>query len=49
MVVKLTHLTWTDDNLQRQVSYQAQREDKPARQVVRPVIMGRPVRRRDRP
>jgi bifunctional non-homologous end joining protein LigD len=30
-------LTWTEDNLLRQVSYQGQREDKPARQVVRSV------------
>jgi hypothetical protein len=32
----VTYLTWTEDNLLRQVSYQAQREAKPARQVVRP-------------
>jgi hypothetical protein len=31
------YLTWTEDNLLRQVSYQGQREDKPARQSVRPV------------
>ena len=37
MVVEVTYLTWTEDNLLRQVSYQGQREDKPARQVVRPV------------
>jgi bifunctional non-homologous end joining protein LigD len=36
VVVEATYLTWTEDNLLRQVSYQAQREDKPARQVVRP-------------
>ena len=30
-------VTWTEDNLLRQVSYQAQRKDKPAKQVVRPV------------
>jgi bifunctional non-homologous end joining protein LigD len=30
-------LTWTEHNLLRQASYQGQREDKPARQVVRPV------------
>jgi len=35
MVVEVTYLTWTEDNLLRQVSYQGQREDKPARQVVR--------------
>ncbi|GEP60450.1 hypothetical protein RSO01_76160 [Reyranella soli] len=27
MVVEVTYLTWTDDNLLRPVSYQAQRED----------------------
>jgi bifunctional non-homologous end joining protein LigD len=37
VVVEVMYLTWTDDNLLRQVSYQGQREDKPARQVVRPV------------
>jgi hypothetical protein len=37
MVVKVTDLTWTEDNLLRQVSYQGQREDNPARQVVRPL------------
>jgi ATP-dependent DNA ligase len=36
LVVEVTYLTWTADNLLRQVSYQAQREDKPAKQVVRP-------------
>ena len=30
MVVEVTYLTWTEDNLLRQVSYQGQREDKPA-------------------
>jgi ATP-dependent DNA ligase len=37
MVVEVTYLTWTEDNLLRQVSYQGQREDKPAKQVVRPI------------
>jgi bifunctional non-homologous end joining protein LigD len=37
LVVEVTYLTWTEDNLLRQVSYQAQRLDKPAKQVVRPV------------
>ena len=37
VVVEVTYLTWTEDNLLRQVSYQGQREDKPARQVVRPL------------
>ena len=33
----MTYLTWTEDNLLRPISYQGQREDKAARQVVRPV------------
>jgi hypothetical protein len=37
VVVEVPYLTWTADNLLRQVSYQAQREDKPARQVVRSI------------
>lgn len=40
LVVELTYLTWTEDNLLRQVSYQGQREDKPASQVVRAVPDG---------
>jgi ATP-dependent DNA ligase len=43
VVVEVTYLTWTEDNLLRQVSYQGQREDKPARQVVRAIP--HPVRR----
>jgi DNA ligase D-like protein (predicted ligase) len=37
IVVEVTYLTWTEDNLLRQVSYQGQREDKPARHVVRSI------------
>ena len=37
LVVEVTYLTCTEDNLLRQVSYQGQREDKPARQVVRSI------------
>jgi ATP-dependent DNA ligase len=37
VVVEVTYLIWTEDNLLRQVSYHGQREDEPARQVVRPV------------
>ena len=37
VVVEVTYLTWTEGNLLRQVSYQGQREDKPAKQVVRSV------------
>jgi ATP-dependent DNA ligase len=35
VVVEVTYLTWTDNNLLRQVSYRVQREDKPARQLGR--------------
>jgi bifunctional non-homologous end joining protein LigD len=35
--VEITYLTWTEDNFLRQASYQGQREDKPAPQVVRRV------------
>jgi hypothetical protein len=34
VVVEVTYLTWTADNLLRLVSYQGQREDKPAGQAV---------------
>jgi ATP-dependent DNA ligase len=37
VVVEVTYLTWTEGNLLRQVSYQGQREDKPAKLGVRPV------------
>lgn len=37
LVVEATYLTWTEDNLLRQVAYQGQREDKPAREVVRAI------------
>ncbi|MER8601115.1 hypothetical protein NKH09_25060 [Mesorhizobium sp. M1339] len=37
VVVEVAYLTWTVDNLLRQVSYQGERQDKPARQVVRSV------------
>ena len=35
VVVEVTYLTWTEGGLLRAVSYQGQREDKLARQVVR--------------
>ena len=44
VVVGVTYLTWTGDNLLRHVSYQGQREDKPARQMVR--LVPPPTRRR---
>jgi ATP-dependent DNA ligase len=37
VVVEVTYLTWTEGGLLGAVSYQGQREDKPARQVVRPI------------
>lgn len=37
MVVEVTYLTWTDDGLLRHVVFQGIREDKPARDVVRPI------------
>jgi ATP-dependent DNA ligase len=37
MVVDVTYLSWTEDNLLRQVAYQGEREDKPAKQVVRSI------------
>jgi bifunctional non-homologous end joining protein LigD len=35
--VEVTYLTWTEAGLLRAVSYEGQREDKPARQVVRAI------------
>jgi len=37
LVVEVKFLTWTQDGLLRQVIYQGLREDKPAREVRRPV------------
>jgi ATP-dependent DNA ligase len=37
LVAEVTFLTWTDDNLLRQVVYEGLREDKPAREVRRDV------------
>ena len=37
LVAEVRFLTWTDDNLLRQVVYEGQREDKPAREVRREV------------
>jgi bifunctional non-homologous end joining protein LigD len=38
VVVEVSYLTWTADNLLRQVSYQGERQDKPATQFVRSVL-----------
>ena len=40
MVVEVSFLTWTADSLLRQVVYQGVREDKPAKEVRRPVPIG---------
>jgi len=37
LVVEVTYLTWTDDGLLRQVVYEGLREDKPTRDVARPL------------
>ena len=37
LVVEVKYLSWTDDNLLRQVIYQGLREDKPPTEVCRPV------------
>jgi ATP-dependent DNA ligase len=41
MVVEVIYLTWTEGGLLRAVSYEGQREDKPARQVVRSIPHGK--------
>jgi DNA ligase D-like protein (predicted ligase) len=42
LVAEVKFLTWTDDNLLRQVVYQGLREDKPAAEVRRPVPHPKP-------
>jgi bifunctional non-homologous end joining protein LigD len=42
LVAEVTFLTWTDDGLLRQVVYQGLREDKPAREVMRPLATDSP-------
>ncbi|MGA8758501.1 MAG: hypothetical protein WB611_19685 [Stellaceae bacterium] len=37
LVAEVKYLTWTEDNLLRQVVYEGLREDKPAAEVRRPV------------
>ena len=37
LVAEVKYLTWTDDNLLRQVVYEGLREDKPATEVRRPM------------
>ena len=36
LIAEVKFLTWTEDNLLRQVVYEGLREDKPAREVRRP-------------
>jgi ATP-dependent DNA ligase len=43
LVAEVKYLTWTDDNLLRQVVYQGLREDKPAAEVRRPVPYPKPA------
>jgi ATP-dependent DNA ligase len=43
LVVEVTYLTWTDDGLLRQVVYEGLREDKPARDVTRPLAASETV------
>jgi DNA ligase D-like protein (predicted ligase) len=43
LVAEVRFLTWTDDNLLRQVVYEGLREDKPAAEVRRPVPHPKPV------
>jgi DNA ligase D-like protein (predicted ligase) len=42
LVAEVKYLTWTDDNLLRQVVYEGLREDKPATEVRRPVPRPQP-------
>jgi bifunctional non-homologous end joining protein LigD len=42
LVAEVKFLTWTDDNLLRQVVYEGLREDKPAAEVRRPVSHPKP-------
>jgi hypothetical protein len=43
LVAEVKFLTWTDDNLLRQVVYEGLREDKPAAEVRRPIPHPKPV------
>ena len=37
LVAEVKYLTWTEDNLLRQVVYEGLREDKPSKDVRRPI------------
>lgn len=43
LVVEVTYLTWTDDGLLPQVVCEGLREDKPARDVTRPLAASETV------
>ena len=43
VVVEVTYLTWTEDNLLRQVVYEGLREDKPAADVRRAITYPKPA------
>ena len=43
LVAEVKYLTWTEDNLLRQVVYEGLREDKPAAEVRRPVPHPKPA------
>ena len=43
LVAEVKYLTWTDDNLLRQVVYEGLREDKPAAEVRRPIPHSKPA------
>jgi DNA ligase D-like protein (predicted ligase) len=43
LVAEVKYLTWTEDNLLRQVVYEGLREDKPAAEVRRPVPHAKPI------
>jgi ATP-dependent DNA ligase len=44
LAAEVKYLTWTGDNLLRQVVYERLREDKPAAEVRREVPIGKPDR-----
>jgi hypothetical protein len=48
LVAEVKYLTWTEDNLLRQVVYEGLRGDKPAAEVRRPVPHAKPSRRKVR-
>jgi bifunctional non-homologous end joining protein LigD len=43
LVAEVKYLTWTEDNLLRQVVYEGLREDKPPKDVRRPVPHSQPA------